>query len=171
MLAHLKFLEVLLDDNPSASAFSELPQPQEAAMFSVVHPWGGIGISVSAMTQVPAMLAHEKMDSFEGALACAMIILGADRTQGGTFCKRQHSFAHACRGRILAVQGKADEAQAAFQSAIEVADAGAHHFLAAIALRDMYKHLGGGSGGQRRLEEAAALVSCSVEDLAKYSYP
>lgn len=127
------------------------------------------------VTQVPAMLAHERVGNADNALACAEIILGGDRPQGGTESKRQHSSAHACRGRILAAQDQADEAEAAFKSAAEAAEAIGHHFLTSIALRDLCKHVLDGAGrgeeGQTRLEVAVSRLACSVEDLDGIVYP
>ena len=89
--------------------------------------------------------------------------------------KRQHSFAHACRGRILAGQGEADEAEAAFEAAVKASESADWPFLSAVWLRDLCKHVLDGAGrgdeGRKRLEEAVSRLECSVDDLDAYVYP
>ena len=175
-LMHSQFLDVLLAKaTPPASAVTGLPEPHEVAMLGVTLPWGSVCNLDSFVTMVPAMLAHERVGSDEGALAFVKIILEAELPKGGTVCKRQHSFAHACRGRILAAQGNADEAEAAFESAAEAAEAGGCHFFTAIWLSDLCKHVLDGAGrgeeGRKRLEEAVSRLACSVEDLDAIVYP
>ena len=176
LLAHASFLEILLaDDPPPASALAKLPSPAEAAMLGVTELGHSVTLWVEIITQVPAMLAHERVGSAEGALACAAGILETDIAKGGTESKRLHSLAHACRGRVLAAQGKMEAAEAAFDSAFEVAEAAGLHFLTALTLRDLCKHVLDGAGrgeeGQKRLEEAVSRLACSVEDLDAYVFP
>ena len=88
---------------------------------------------------------------------------------------RVRSFAYACRGRILAAQGKMEAAESAFDAACESAESGQHHFLTAVWLRDLCKHVLDGAGrgeeGRKRLEEAVSRLACSVEDLDAHVYP
>ena len=143
-------------------------------MLGVTFPWGSCA-EVHNVTLVPVMLAHERVGNADGALESAKIILGGDRPRGGTESKRHHSFAHACRGRILAAQGKGDEAEAAFEAAMEAAEEGSCHFFTAIWLRDLCKHVLDGAGrgeeGRKRLEEAVSRLACSVGDLDAIVYP
>ena len=126
-------------------------------------------------TVTVCMLAHERAGSAEGALESAAIILEADRPEGGTGDTKAHSLAHACRGRILAAQDKADEAEAAFESSAAVAATYGHDFLVAIALRDLCKDVlvgaGRGEQGKKRLEEAVSGLACSAEGLDRVVFP
>ena len=89
-----------------------------------------------------------------------------------------HSLAHATRGRVLAVVeagGKVEEAEAAFEAAIEAADSYGGHFFAALALRDPCKHVLDGTSreqeGRQRLEVAASGLACSVAEIESIVYP
>ena len=177
-VAHAKFLELLLDDEaPPASALAELPEPKVVAKLgmTLAFPWGSCMHMIQIISMVPAMLAHERLGSVDGALESAAIILEADRSEGGSKVSRVRSFAYACRGRILAAQGKMEAAESAFDAACESAESGQHHFLTAVWLRDLCKHVLDGAGrgeeGRKRLEEAVSRLACSVEDLAGVQYP
>jgi hypothetical protein len=178
---HARFMEVLLaDEAPPASSTAELPNPQDAAMLGVCSRtgdseiWGAVS-SYHFSTRQVCMLAHERVGNSDQALACAEITLKADRAHGGTDSRWHHAFAHACRGRILASQGSADEAEVAFEAAVEATEADGLHFFTAIWLRDLCKHVLDGAGrgeeGQKRLAEAVSRLACSVEDLAGVQYP
>ena len=56
-----------------------------------------------------------------------------------------------------------------------MAEAAGLHFLTALTLRDLCKHVLDGAGrgeeGQKRLEEAVSRLACSVEDLDAYVFP
>ena len=56
-----------------------------------------------------------------------------------------------------------DEAETAFEAAVEVATACGNHFFAALALRDLCKHVleavGRGEEGKRRLEQVRTRAS------------
>ena len=177
-VAHAKFLEILLDDEaPPASALAKLPEPKVAAKLgmTLAFPSGSCMEFIGAVSMVPALLAHERLGSIDGALECAAIILDADRAEGGSKFSRIRSFAHACRGRILAAQGKMEAAESAFDAACESAESGQHHFLTAVWLRDLCKHVLDGAGrgeeGRKRVEEAVSRLACSVEDLDGHVYP
>eukprot|EP01045_Picozoa_sp_COSAG04_P000395 COSAG04_NODE_9_length_43480_cov_106.113806_8_plen_362_part_00 len=174
-LMHGKFLELLLtDEAPLTSALALLPEPRVAADLGLTLPWGNF-FATYFSTITTCMLAHERAGSAEGALASAAIILCGDRTKGGTEDHILHCLAHSCRGRILAGQGKADDAEAAFEAALAAAAPFDFHFLTAIALRDLCRHVLDGAGrgeeGRKRLEEVVARLACSVEDLDGYVYP
>eukprot|EP01045_Picozoa_sp_COSAG04_P015779 COSAG04_NODE_1273_length_7466_cov_76.544319_3_plen_81_part_00 len=76
---------------------------------------------------------------------------------------------------IMASQDKADEAAAAFEAALEITTAYGWHFLTAITLRDLCKHVldgvGRGEEGRKRLEEAVSRLACSLEDLDTIVFP
>ena len=173
-----KFLEVLVSDEPSSAAVAALPEPQAVAQYglNLLSVGNVMEFVAGIVTMTPAMLAHERVGNAESALECAAIITEADPvTEGGSKCRLQHYFAHSCRGRALASQDKADEAEAAFEAALEVTAAYGWHFLTAIALRDLCKHVLDGAGrseeGRKRLEEAVSRLECSVEDLDTVVYP
>jgi len=175
-LAHAQFLDVVLADEapPAAEALARLPEPEKAARLGVLSPFGSIA-NLHFSTVGAAMLAHERLGSTEGALTCAGIILGAELTMGGTTSRQRHSLAHASRGRILAAQGNCDEAEAAFEAAIERADSYGGHFFAALALRDLCEHVLDGTSraeaGRQRLAVAVSSLACSVEDIEGIVYP
>ena len=174
-LVHAQFLEILLaDEAPPASALAELPEPQAVPRLGLCVDWGS-HTDYHVSTTLVCMLAHERLGSPDGARACATVIIEAERHEGGTPCRLRHSFAHACRGRLSAAEGKMDEAETAFEAAVEVATACGSHFFAALALRDLCKHVleaaGRGEEGKRRLAEAVSGLACSVEDLDGIVYP
>lgn len=171
-LVHGQFLEILVaDEAPPASVLRKLPEPQVCAKLGLVSsfPSGSVAQLVKAVTMVPAMLAHERAKSSDGALACAKVILEGDRAEGGDGTSCERSLAHSCRGRVLAAQGKMEAAEAAFEAACEVAEAGKMPFLAALALRDLCRHVlhgtARGEEGRERFEEVASRLACSVDDL------
>ena len=83
--------------------------------------------------------------------------------------------APSCRGRVLSAQGKADEAKVAFEKAAAAKEAHGDHFLTALTLRDLCKHVldstGRGEEGRERLEGAVSQLACSVEDLDRVVHP
>ena len=126
-----KFLEVLVSDEPSSAAVAALPEPQAVAQYglNLLSVGNVMEFVAGIVTMTPAMLAHERVGNAESALECAAIITEADPvTEGGSKCRLQHYFAHSCRGRALASQDKADEAEAAFEAALEVTAAYGWHF-------------------------------------------
>ena len=182
-LAHAQFLDVLLAEEvprggaAAAETLAKLPELEAAATLGVLATWGSIA-NYHFSTLLAAMLAHERLGSADGALQCAGIILEADLTMGGTTSKQRHSLAHATRGRVLAVVeagGKVEEAEAAFEAAIEAADSYGGHFFAALALRDLCKHVLDGTSreqeGRQRLEVAASGLACSVAEIDSIVYP
>ena len=174
-LAHAQFLDVLVADEPPASKIlAALPEPEPAAMLGVLCSWGSLG-NYHFSTVLVAMLAHERLGSTTSAMKCAAIILEADLTMGGTTSRQRHSLAHATRGRILAAQGELDEAEAAFEAAIEAANSYGGHFFSALAMRDLCKHVLGGTTrseeGTDRLGEMVAELACSAEDMEGIVYP
>ena len=68
-----------------------------------------------------------------------------------------------------------DEAEAAFEDAIEVANSYGGCFFSALAMRDLNKHVLGGTTrseeGTDRLEAMAAELACNVEDIRGIEYP
>ena len=80
-----------------------------------------------------------------------------------------------CRGRVLSARGKADEAEVAFEKAAAAAEAHGDHFLTALTLRDLCKHVldstGRGAEDRERLEGAVLQLACSVEDLDRVVHP
>ena len=171
LLAQSRFYEILAaDEAPLASALDELPEPHAYAKLGLTFlPGGSSAQFVEASSVVPAMLAHERVGRADGALACAALILEGDRSEGGGGQSRTRSFAHACRGRVLATQGKMEAAEVAFEASIALAEAAKNPFVAALALRDLCKHVLDGAGrseeGRKRLEEVVSRLACSVEDL------
>ena len=143
-------------------------------MLGVLSPWGSVS-NYHFSTLTVAMLAHERLGSTDGALRCAAITLEAELPMGGTTSRQRHSLAHAARGRILAAKGKADEAEVAFEAAIAAADSYGGRFFAALALRDMCKHVLDGSDraeeGRQRLVAKVGELVCSIEDLERIVYP
>ena len=113
-------------------------------------------------------------DASDRATAEAEATSGASQ-ELNTLEPHRYAFAHACRGRILATQGKSADAEVAFELAIEAIAATGWHFLTAIVLRDLCKHVLNGAGrgeeGKQRLDEAVAQLACSVEDLDAFVYP
>ena len=177
LLAHAQFLEILLaDDVPSTSALAALPEPDVTAMLGVHSPWGSLAAQYHFSTTLMAALAHERLGCAQGALVCASIILEADLAKGGTRSTLWHSFAHASRGRVLAGDGRADEAEASFAAAVETAEKSGSHFFAALAVRDLCRHVldndSRGEEGRVRLEGiVSSRLACTIEDLGGIAYP
>jgi hypothetical protein len=176
LLAHSQFCEILAaDEAPPASALDKLPEPRAFAKLGVTFPWGSVAQFLDMSSMVPAMLAHERVGRADDALECTAIILEGDRAEGGGGTSRMRSFAHACRGRVLASQGKTEAAEAAFEASVSLANAGKMPFLAALALRDLCKlvldGVGRGEEGRQRLVGVVEKLSCSVEDLNAIAFP
>jgi hypothetical protein len=179
-LAHARFLEVLIADEAAA--------PSVVAALPSLHQWsastnGTMVLMGDIISPVPAMLAHERGGNAAGALGFTSLVLEARRGPNGFAwgagsehaSKVQQYFAHACRGRVLAAQGKREAAEAALDSAAAAAEVHGAHLLVALAVRDLCEHVLDPSGrveeGRRRLEESVSRLQCSVEDLAGYVLP
>ena len=68
-----------------------------------------------------------------------------------------------------------EAAEAAFEAACELAEAGKMPFLTALAVRDLCTHVldctGQSEEGRKRLDEVVSHLACSVDDLAAIVLP
>ena len=181
-LTQAKCLDILVADYPAApSVIAELPSPEQAAIFVK----GNFSAPCDWNSMVPAMLAHERCGCGESALACTSTVLEREAWKTGVKTSWEtewefgsnfaHYFANACRGRLLAAQGKLAAAEAAFEAAVTAAESYGAKLLAALAVRDLCEHVldvtGRGGQGQSRLKESVSELACSVSDLDSYVLP
>eukprot|EP01052_Picozoa_sp_SAG31_P002381 SAG31_NODE_84_length_27014_cov_3.743006_8_plen_354_part_00 len=81
--ATMKFMEILTTDHElDDGATANILGPHEALMLGVTLPWGSF-LNVVAPSTLPALLAYDRLGSAEDLLACAALVLEADRTRGG----------------------------------------------------------------------------------------
>jgi tetratricopeptide (TPR) repeat protein len=86
-------------------------------------------------------LVLETLGQGEKALAYATQALNVDHTTGGGNGAPLRTLAHRCCGRVLAGQGKMDEARAAFEAAEALAAKRGYWMLEALARRDLLEHV------------------------------
>jgi hypothetical protein len=148
LIWNIRMLWLLVSDDAEISVeqvLSELPAAEELAHFGVNYDGSKKTMHLSHMSCWTSLawpaLALEKLGQFDAALAYATKELETDQTSGGSNSARMHSLAQRCRGRLLASSGRMDEAHAAFDAAGDEAARNQYWMLAALAARDLAKHV------------------------------
>jgi tetratricopeptide (TPR) repeat protein len=153
MLVFFRMLWVLVS-NDEEEAISveqvlvELPPPDELArlgIWSQMGPYGAASFHPAHYNGWTSLLwpalVLEKLGAAEAAMAYADKALDLDHTTGGSNNVMLRSLAQQCRGRLLASDGKMDEATGAFGAAETMAAGSAYWMLEALAVRDLTKYV------------------------------
>ena len=132
-------------DVPKADVIlAVLPSPDELSEFLAISENAATkekiatGVHFVALHLIAALVC-EKFGQLDDALVYVDVIFTREPNRGGDYKTTSKISGLCLKGRILAAQGRKDQAEAAFEAAIEQAEAHQLNLMIALALRDIQK--------------------------------